>query len=140
MQAVKGKIVKILTEKALVIDLGLKDGIQLNDTVHVISEGEEITDPDSGKAIENLQYIKGILHISHIQDSIATCAPMSAPKSEESSLYRTVSSDMARVAMENSPYGENASPLKVKSSDISGMPGIDPIAINDVVVVFTDNG
>ncbi len=136
MKLKKGKIVKILTDKALVIDLGVKDGLSLNDSVHVISEGEEITDPDSGDVIEKLEYIKGTLRVTHLQDGIATCAPYSEPRSVESSLYRTVSSDMARVSMENSPYGENASPLNVRNSDISGMPGIDPICIGDTAVAF----
>jgi hypothetical protein len=44
---------------------------------------------------------------------------------------------MARVAMENSPYGEESEPLNIKSGDISGMPRIDAIGIGDTAVLVS---
>ena len=136
MDHVQGKIVKILSNKALVINLGTKDGIDTNAAVHVIHTGEEIKDPENDKSLGNLEYVKAVLRVSHAQETMSTCVPLSGAEKGDptSSLYRTVSSDMARVAMENSPYGEQAEPLNIKSGDISGMPDIPAIGIGDTVV------
>jgi hypothetical protein len=136
MARVQGKIVKILSDKALIINLGTKDGINVNSTVHVIHTGEEIKDPDNDKSLGNLEYVKAVLRISHAQETISTCVPFSSSQNQDptSSLYRTVSSDMARVAMDKSPYGEQAEPLNIRSGDIAGMPNIPAIGIGDTVV------
>lgn len=135
----RGKIVKILSDKALVINLGTKDDVTLSDTVHIIHTGEEIQDPDNGEeSLGSLEYVKAVLRVTHTQEKLSTCAPLAVPEKEGalSSLYRTVSSDMARVAMEKSPYGEQSEPLDIKSGDIDGMPQIPPIAVGDTAVVL----
>ena len=139
MGTIHGKIAKILSEKALIINLGTKDEVDINDIIHIIHIGEEVSDPDNEKkSLGNLEYVKAILRVTHTQETMSTCAPFTLPEKQDamSSLYRTVSSDMARVAMEKSPYGENSEPLIVKSGEIAGMPQIPPIQIGDRVVVI----
>jgi hypothetical protein len=135
----RGNIVKILSDKALIINLGTEDDVTLSDIVHIIHTGEEIQNPENeGKSLGRLEYVKAVLRVTHIQETMSTCAPLTVPEKESalSSLYRTVSSDMARVAMEKSPYGEQSEPLDIKSGDIDGMPQIPSISVGDTAVVF----
>jgi len=141
MEQLRGKIVKILSDKALVINLGIQDGITVNDTVHIIHPGEEVSDPDNAKkTLGTLEYVKAVLRVTHAQDTMSTCAPFTVPEKQDavSSLYRTVSSDMARVAMEKSPYGEQSEPLNIRSGDIAGMPQIPSIQTGDTVTVIKE--
>ena len=136
MALVKGKIIKILSDKALVVNVGTKNGIKVNDILHIIHKGEEITDLDGNESLGLLEYVKAAVRVSHVQETMSTCVPLSVSKetSVSSSLYRTVSSDMARIAMEKSPYSESSDTFDVKHSDISGMPQIPPVGVGDEVV------
>lgn len=137
---VRGMVVKILSAQAIVINVGNAAGVNCGAIVHIVHTGEEIKDPAGGASLGRLEYIKAILRVSHAQERMATCTPATAPVSaaagEESSLYRTVSSDMARVTMERSVYGTGTTAMEVKSADISGMPTIPPVAVGDAVVVM----
>ena len=137
MALVSAKIVKILSDKALVINIGTKQDVSVGNIAHIIFAGEEVKDPENDKSLGKLEYVKGIVRVSHVQETMATCVPLGAPAAGGSSdLYRTVSSDMARFAMDRSPYGENAEALNIKSGDISGMPQIPAIGVGDTVVVI----
>lgn len=66
-----GKVVKVLTESRLVINLGKRDNIAVGDKFLVYEIGEEIFDPDDGSSLGCLEIVKGIGRVSHTQNAMS---------------------------------------------------------------------
>ncbi|WP_156307155.1 hypothetical protein [Sphingobacterium endophyticum] len=56
----------------IVINGGLKDGIEENTRLLVYSLGKEIVDPDTGVSLGALEVPKGYFKVTHSQDNMAT--------------------------------------------------------------------
>lgn len=67
----KGKIVKILDQYRVIINLGYKSGIKKDMIFIIYSEGEEIKDPDTDEVLGKIEYLKGKIKPIHIQDNFS---------------------------------------------------------------------
>ena len=66
--ALYGKVLKIFDETSLLIDLGRKDGVERGDRFVVLEKGGEVTDPQSGESLGELEYIKTELVAADVQE------------------------------------------------------------------------
>ena len=67
-----GLVAEILSERRVVLNKGLHDGISDGDKFVVFSLGEEVHDPKTGESLGILEEIKGKGEVIHVQDHMCT--------------------------------------------------------------------
>lgn len=113
------KVAKIINDRQLVITGGSRNGFQVGDLFEIYDPGTDVFDPDTGRKLGNLEYVKATIKASQVFDGMTLCVNAQ----DESSL-------LTRLAASFS-YGPTAA-LNVSPDDISG--GIDTkIHVGDMV-------
>lgn len=69
-----GKVVKILDARRVVINRGELDQVGEGDRFLVYALGEEVTDPDTGESLGQIELIKGRAKAVHVQPHLTTIA------------------------------------------------------------------
>ena len=64
----KGKIIKIISEYEVLIDIGKDDGIEEDMLFVIYEEGDEIFHPVTNESLGKLELKKGKIRITHIQE------------------------------------------------------------------------
>lgn len=85
---ITGKVVRILSDKELVINLGYSDGVKLNDEIIIYEIGEEVKTLD-GDIIGTLDHIKAKLVVTTIYENLSKCE---YPKENITAFEKSVSS------------------------------------------------
>jgi hypothetical protein len=70
----KGKIIKILDNTRVIVDLGFEDGIKQSMKFFVYSEGEEIKNPETNEVLGKIELVKHRLKVVHIQETFSIMA------------------------------------------------------------------
>lgn len=83
-----GEVVRILSNKELVINLGYNDGVKLDDEVIIYEVGEEVSNVD-GVMIGTLDYIKAKLVVTTVYANLSKCE---YPKENMTTFEKSVSS------------------------------------------------
>ncbi len=66
-----GKVARILSEKEVVLNVGLADGVKEGDVFVIFSEGERIIDPETGEDLGPLENVKGRVTVSHVMEKMS---------------------------------------------------------------------
>lgn len=69
--ALKGKIIKILDNKRVIVNLGYNDGIKKDMKFIIYDEGEEIIDPESNISLGKREIVKHKIKAIHIQEKFS---------------------------------------------------------------------
>ncbi|TCT95618.1 hypothetical protein [Pseudomonas sp. LP_4_YM] len=67
-----GKVVSIVDETTVVINLGSDHGVKPGQTFLILGLGEMITDPDSGESLGHLELVRGRAEAKHVQPRMTT--------------------------------------------------------------------
>lgn len=67
----KGKLIKILDEKRVIVDIGYEDGMKKDMKFIIYSEGEEILDPRTNKHLGKMEIVKHKIKAVHVQEKIS---------------------------------------------------------------------
>lgn len=67
-KTIKGKIVRILDKKTVIINLGSKDGVDKSTTFRILAEPEDIIDPDSGEKLGSVNVVKSKLKAQKVDE------------------------------------------------------------------------
>lgn len=67
----KGKIIKILDDKRVIVNLGYKDDVKKDMRFIIYTEGEEIIDPESKKSLGKREIVKHRIKAIHIQENFS---------------------------------------------------------------------
>jgi len=67
----KGKIVKILDQYKVLVNIGADSGIKRGMDFIIYSEGETVEDPESHEVLGKLENVKARLKVSHIQEEFS---------------------------------------------------------------------
>ncbi len=73
MPKIEGKIIRILSNQRVIIDVGIEQGVKSGMIFKIASEAEMIKDPVTGKDIEKLEIIKGEVIAQHVQNKFTIC-------------------------------------------------------------------
>lgn len=133
-QPIEGKVVKILNEYSIAINLGWKDGLADGMNIVVFATGsEELKDPNTGESLGCLELVKARLKVSHVQERCSICTAEAVKKAgEEEGGFRTLGAAMMAEAMGTKYSSEyTTEKLNVNTSQISGVPQVGPICIGD---------
>lgn len=68
-----GKVIKIISNKEIMINLGSKDSLTVGKKFIIFSEGEMVKDPETGEELEVLQIIKGEVIVKQVQEKFSIC-------------------------------------------------------------------
>lgn len=71
-EVITGKVIKVIDENKIVINKGLDDGITMENKFLVYRLGPEMTDPDTGESLGNLELVCGEGKPEHIQKKMTT--------------------------------------------------------------------
>lgn len=146
MKKIEGKVAKILDEYSIVINVGSNNGVVDGMVFAIFAQSDdEITDPDSGKVLGKLEYVKDHVFVSHVQDAFSTCiaGEKEMPCTEhESHRAQTLSGAMMAESMTGRPGSGRISSerLNINSSQITGVPQLGPISVGDRVRAVEVNG
>ena len=127
-----GEVVRILSNKELVINLGYNDGVKLDDEVIIYEVGEEVSNVD-GVMIGTLDYIKAKLVVTTVYANLSKCG---YPKENMTTFEKSVASISKSFISYETQKSLNVDkneiePYKKNHSDI--------IRIGDNVKILTRN-
>jgi hypothetical protein len=77
----------------LVINRGAEDGLKLGQRFLVFGQGPELTDPDTGESLGQLELVRGRGEVVHLQENMATLRSVETRRSTR-----------GRRIIRNSPY------------------------------------
>ena len=69
--ALKGKIIKILDDKRVIVNLGYNEGVKKDMKFIIYDEGEEIIDPESDISLGKREIVKHKIKAIHIQEKFS---------------------------------------------------------------------
>ncbi|MFB3787868.1 MAG: hypothetical protein ACE15F_16030 [bacterium] len=75
-QFLRGKVVSILDDQRLIVNLGLEQGVAMGDRFVVYEEGGEITDPSTQQTLGKLELIKTQVEAVHVQEKMSLLMPI----------------------------------------------------------------
>ncbi len=137
-KTIEGKVAKILDEYSIVINVGRNDGVTEGMVFVIFTQSsDEIKDPDSSETLGTLENVKDYVSAAHIQDKFTTCVAKEVkriPEEGESSGAQTLSGAMMAESMSARPGGKiRTEKLNINTSQIAGVPQLDPITLGDKV-------
>jgi hypothetical protein len=69
-----GKVIRIISEKKLITNLGEKDGLYRGDEIEIFKEvGEDIIDPETKENLGKYNYVKDTLKVIYVSDKFSIC-------------------------------------------------------------------
>lgn len=66
------RVVRVLSDYDVVINVGKAAGVRPNATVLIYTVGDMIKDVESGEELERLEIVRGSGRVTHVQDKIST--------------------------------------------------------------------
>jgi len=95
MSAILGKVVRVLSPTELVVNLGSAHGISDTSRFVVFTPGDELTDPDTGEPLGQLEIVRGRAEAKHVQEKMSTIRSIEK---------KTMTRDRSRLAPGHSPF------------------------------------
>jgi hypothetical protein len=80
LEIIKGKIVKIIDSRTIVIDRGWKHGVKESTVFEIYQIGDVLRDPDTGEVLDTLDFIKGKVMASTVYENITRCKTLNKHK------------------------------------------------------------
>lgn len=108
-----GRVLETLPGGRLVVDLGLRDGVRVDDVFAVFEPGDAVHDPDSGAVIGVIERVKAHLIAEHVQPRLSQLGALPEPTGGGSP--QVLSAVLARTSVpapRNSAPGRRARPAK----------------------------
>jgi len=100
-----GRVLKLLPGGRMVIDLGLRDDVRVDDVFAIYEPGETIVDPDSGETLGVIERVKAHAIAEHVQPRLTQLGTLPEPSSSTSSA-RVLSAVLA----DTTPAPRNSAP------------------------------
>lgn len=64
------RVAAVLNNYQVVVNAGTEDGIKNGMTFLVYALGNEIIDPETKKSLGNLEVVRGLIHVGHLQPTM----------------------------------------------------------------------
>ncbi len=106
-----GRVVKTLPGGRLVLDVGLRDGVRVDDVFAIFESGEAVLDPESGAELGVIERVKAHLVAEHVQPGLTQLGPL--PEAQSAGGGPVLSAVLARTSTappRNSAPGRRARP------------------------------
>jgi len=70
-ERISGKVVRVLNDKELVINRGSADGVIVGMEFAILMAGPELTDPDTGEPLGNIDIAKAVVKVVRVDQRFA---------------------------------------------------------------------
>ena len=133
---IEGKVAQILSESLIVVNVGAARGVTAGMRFAVLTRGEEVTDPDTGKPLGRWEVPKGFVVATHVQDRLSTCEALAPERLADPGDPSTNVLSAALITHSMRPEtwrAGSATKLNVNRSQMAGMPSAGPISVGDPV-------
>lgn len=67
------KVIKIIDEYNLVINIGFEDGVKLGDKFQIYQQGEKVLDPETNEYLGTLDIVKATIVANDISPKLTVC-------------------------------------------------------------------
>ncbi len=85
-QFLRGQVAAILDDQRLLINLGIEQGVSINDRFVIFEFGNDITDPETGQSLGKLELIKAQVEAIHVQEKMSLVMPIQKETTTSSSV------------------------------------------------------
>ncbi|MFL2052021.1 FlgT C-terminal domain-containing protein [Leuconostoc mesenteroides] len=133
--AIEAKVIRIISNKAILIDAGWDSGVNKGDEFRIVQRGDEIFDPESGESLGFFDYIKIRLEVTEVFEMfsqlqlISRSSPISKSLSNMISQFSNISTNQIVTSYRDLPVDtDQIEPLN-KPSEINKNILISDIAI-----------
>lgn len=133
--AIEAKVIRIISNKAILIDAGWDTGVNKGDEFRIVQRGDEIFDPESGESLGFFDYIKIRLEVTEVFEMfsqlqlISRSSPISKSLSNMISQFSNISTNQIVTSYRDLPVDtDQIEPLN-KPSEINKNILISDIAI-----------
>lgn len=65
------KIAKVVSDYHVILNAGARDDVAVGMEFVIFSLGEQVTDPDTGEDLGQIELVKGTVEVDHVQDGMA---------------------------------------------------------------------
>ena len=130
-QFLRGKVVSILDDQRLIVNLGLEQGVALGDRFVVYEEGGEIPDPTTQQSLGKLELVKTQLEAVHVQEKMSLLMPILKQTTTQSTVLSATLAQTYSTTPAADIYRDR---LPVKKDQVSGLSLLNSlIQIGDLV-------
>lgn len=129
-----GKIIRILDESTVIINLGARDGVGERTRFGIYTATEDIIDPESGEVLGPYRRRKAVVVTSEVHDSFSVARTPAVRKEvvrEEPSFFRIGEGPKRRETVTSRPA------LDVRNDQIAPLPSDGEVAVGDLVEVIS---
>lgn len=124
---IKGRIARILSESEVLLNVGRQEGVKEGLELIVYSEGEHVTDPETGEDLGPVETVKGRLRVTHVQERMCR-AVTHTYEVPSPSLVQLMSFDPFSRRTEARQYK-----LNVERAQVAGLREDLTVRVNDLV-------
>jgi hypothetical protein len=128
--ALYGKVLMIFDETSLLINLGSTHGLKRGDRFVVIQKGDEVKDPETGKSLGTLEYVKAELIAVDVQENIGVLV---TDCEESPSADLPLSSRMVRDSVRDERDKGRRMRLSVAAGEMAGQQTLSPVRRGDLI-------
>ncbi len=128
--AVYGKVLKIFDEVSLLVDLGSEEGVKRGDRFVVIEKGGDVIDPDSGKSLGVMEFVKAELEAVDVLDQMSVLMTEYEASFES---HLPLSARMVRDSVRSDRDGKRRVKMTIAPGEMSGRPSPAPVKTGDAV-------
>ena len=125
--ALYGRIIRVFDETSILINLGNREGVKQGDRFVVIEKAGEVTDPDSGESLGELELVKAELSAADVQERMSI---LKTETVQDSHAGLPLSARMVQASVRSSTSGVR---MAVTPGDLSGYPATTPVRTGDTV-------
>ena len=131
---IRGKIVRIVDEQRIVINVGLEHGVHPGDKFHILEMGEELSDPETGQSLGVLELVKGVMEALHVQEKLSLLMTVLNPDRTTSPSTSVLSATLAQTSSGGRPQMDPSRlSLRVRPDQVRGYSLSAPVALGDPV-------
>ena len=127
--SIQGKIAQIIDETRVILNIGTRDGVQLNHTFLIFQEGDEVFDPDTKESLGKFEIPKGKIVIENVQERMSFAR--SLRKKELRGVQQKTLSEMMVEA--STPLPHDLEALEIDPYSVKPLPVISSVKVGDCV-------
>jgi len=127
--SIQGKIAQVIDETRFILNIGSRDGVQLNQMFLIYQAGEEVFDPDTNESLGRFEIPKGKIVIENVQEKLAFARTQFKP--EDRTAPPKILSEMMVEASTPAPNDRESLPIDPYTA--KPLPVISPVKVGDRV-------
>ncbi|MBN2091785.1 hypothetical protein JW964_19375 [candidate division KSB1 bacterium] len=124
-----GKVAHIIDETRVILNIGEKQGVKLDQIFLIYQEGDEVFDPDTNESLGKVELPKGRVVVEHVQEKMAIAATEKKIQ-DETSRNKILSELMVDASI---PRDSEREKLPIDPYHLKPFPQVTSVKVGDLV-------